>query len=135
MTPEQLMQIRYKVIADYPFSIFSIGEIIVSQKDGKFWQFEDDGRWLLKPELFPQIFKPIQWYEERAEGDMPEYMKFQGEIFKVGSHFTSSFNPPTFTKHGCRIDDEFYPYYKLEPATEQEYNTYNNQTKNYKDEN
>jgi hypothetical protein len=77
MTPEQLMQPRYKVIADYPKSIHPVGTIIDAG-----WQSEDllycdwDGP---RCRDFPHLFKKLEWWEEREEKDMPEYVKINAD--------------------------------------------------------
>jgi hypothetical protein len=81
MTPEDLLKPRYKVVADYPDSIFKIGGILI--------QGEKD---LTEAAKYPHLFKKLEWWEEREEKDMPEYLKciktpdqlhFSDEIFKV----------------------------------------------------
>lgn len=72
---EDLLVPRYKVIADYPNSTFSINEILYSDAFGKFTQYEDYGTWQLQPEIYSSIFKKLEWWEEREEIEMPEYVR------------------------------------------------------------
>ena len=77
MTVEELLKPRWKVIADYPKSQFKVGEIIES-KTGFLYCFED----------YPHLFQPLQWWEERKLEDMPEYVNYNGGIYKVESPLT-----------------------------------------------
>lgn len=72
MTTEELLLPRYKVIADYPGSIFKIGEII--EQD-----YMEENRPVFDMEFFlkyPNIFKKLEWWEDRKIDDLPEYVKF-----------------------------------------------------------
>ena len=84
LTTEQLLAPRYKVIADYPQSRFNPDEILIPNRmDGKVdnqWVNQDpnDKRYIhAQLENFPHLFKPLQWWEDREEKDMPEYVKWR----------------------------------------------------------
>lgn len=64
MSTEELMKVRYKVIADYPGmdDFYKIGEII-------------QPRYPIHYGSYPHIFKKLEWWEERKESDMPQYVK------------------------------------------------------------
>lgn len=64
MTVEALLKPRYKVIADYPNSIYSIGEII-----------ECDAEEDCTLHKWPAIFKKLHWSEDRKPEDMPQFIK------------------------------------------------------------
>jgi len=82
MTPEELLKPRYKVIADYPNSKFSIGTVIIPNRlDGVI-----DDSWVVpdkndrsfahvKVQDYPHLFRRLSWWEEREEKDMPEYVE------------------------------------------------------------
>lgn len=83
------MQPRYKVIADWPKSIYKVGTIINAG-----WRSED----LLYcdtngPRMrdYPHLFRKLDWWEERQPEDMPEYLKdiADGELFKVREWLTN----------------------------------------------
>jgi hypothetical protein len=110
MNTEDILKPRYKVIADYPRSPYVIGNII--SDDDKEYTCEYMSR-------FPAIFKPLEWWEDREESDMPKYVKslIDQKYYKV---ITS--NPVSFRgfKEGDLIID--YPWGNALPATEEEYN-------------
>lgn len=130
MTTEELLKPRYKVIADYPGSQYSAGDILTVigtelYTKGSIEFFEQ----------YPHLFKSLQWWEDRKPEDMPEYVKIVerpwfvdkklniGDIAKIHKHFTNSLgdcNP-----YGCQVfGNDFMSYYKCVPATETEYNEY-----------
>lgn len=77
MTKQDLLKPRYKVISDYPESPFEINEVI----DGNILVTAPIG--LNEPKYasdFPQIFKELQWFEEREEKDLPKYVKVLKDI-------------------------------------------------------
>jgi hypothetical protein len=114
MNTEDILKPRYKVIADYPRSPYVIGNII--SDDDKEYTCEYMSR-------FPAIFKPLEWWEDREESDMPKYVKspngnavyrLDGEIEGMrGIYFMIS--PKTNYIHE-------YPINGTLPATEEEYN-------------
>lgn len=124
-----LLAPRYKVIADYPRSFYTLGEVI--ECDAPDHQL---AQW-------PAIFKPLQWWEERTLEEMPMYLKQIGRInsedkpipdrvIKVSKHWANTATHP----HGnykifSSSDDphnEFYSqmYFDWQPATESEYLAY-----------
>jgi len=82
MTHEELMKPRWKVIADFPGSDFPIGRIINSSDftlrtiDGKDWleTRSFDG---FHPNDFLHLFKPMKWWEERTEDELPKFIKYR----------------------------------------------------------
>lgn len=63
MTPEELMKPRYKVIADYPDTVFKVGHIIEQVE-------VDEGQNLYNMDFFlkyPAIFKKLEWYEREPK--------------------------------------------------------------------
>jgi len=98
MTTEELLKPRYKVIADYPKSLYHVGDILNAG-----WRSEDliycdhDGpRW----RDYPHLFKKLEWWEDRKIEDMPEYLKQTGMVdgadnpipdwyLKVKKHFNA----------------------------------------------
>jgi hypothetical protein len=99
MTTEELLKPRYKVSHEgYPDMYFNKGEIITLEfRDGVnteyFYQHPKSnslkGR-LYKEyfDLYPSIFKPLEWYEERDISEMPEYAKdlendLIGKVYRI----------------------------------------------------
>lgn len=77
MTQEQLMKPRWKVIAAFPDNRnYEVGSILdrdwcryvndEDESEGVVWRISD----------FPHLFKKLEWWEEREEKDMPEYVKW-----------------------------------------------------------
>lgn len=67
MTPDELMKPRYMVIADYPCSPVSVGDIY-HQTTGDNFQSKADG-WSGKiMNRYPHLFKRLEWYEEKRSG-------------------------------------------------------------------
>jgi hypothetical protein len=112
---EELMRVRYKVIADYPLCHYNVGDIL-PVPDDKIWEEE------LIYKKYPHLFQPLQWWEERQESEMPEYVKLRtGHVFKCSNwrkeNYYLIFNVDGY-KRNQRADD----YYQ--PATETEYLNY-----------
>ncbi len=66
MNAKELMQPRFKVISDYPdpkdHPYFKIGEVINTITDEDVFYFEK----------YPNLFKKLNWFEERKKEDMPK---------------------------------------------------------------
>lgn len=118
MSIEHLMQLRYKVIADWPNNGWKIGTII---SDGNPLYYDK----------YPHLYKKLQWWEERKVEDMPEYIKYisNGKVYKAIKYLER--NSLVLIK-----DD----YWKIEiknqlgepfwmPATEEDYQSYIIKTK------
>jgi hypothetical protein len=76
MTTEELLKARYKVIAGYPDSHYTIGTIL----DRNWCRYENDdeetGKIIWQLSDFPHLFKKLEWWEERKPEEMPEYLKW-----------------------------------------------------------
>lgn len=123
LTPEELLKPRYKVIADYPNSSDKVGSVYTLDHEGQSVFYDK----------YPHLFRPLSWWEERAESDLPEYVKVnkdtrglldletfgqylkEGTIIKVRRWFGTS---PFYTHK------EFVLACYVDPATEDEYNQY-----------
>lgn len=93
MTTEDLMKPRYKVIADYFYNPYKIGDIITVLYDDRSvhlttTHYRDEfGGEVEQANCFnpkrlndyPHIFQPLEWWQERAIGDLPEYVKVTRE--------------------------------------------------------
>lgn len=126
---QELLKPRYKVIADYPEierHNIRIGDVITRSESAMYADKTQDGTPVvaIDHEIFPAVFRRLEWWEERSPEDMPEYVK-HGENGKP------------------RKIAEFYPIYgevvfeggrrrklnsKWIPATKLEYDDYLNQT-------
>lgn len=90
MTPEELLKPRYIVIADYPEierHNIKIGDVITTEATAMYADKIQDGTPVvaIDHEIFPAIFKKLEWWEEREEEDMPDYVKMSrtNEVFHV----------------------------------------------------
>ena len=120
MTQEDLLKPRYEVIADYPDSEFTVGQILevdIYNPD------EDDCK------IFPHLFHKLEWWEKRDIKDMPEYVKDEdGEVWKVYEYSTHKSSYVLLNKN---FKDFYFPYgdhilYELLPSTLEEYTNYIN---------
>jgi len=117
MTPEQLLQPRYLVIADYPKSIYKVGEVLNTGRHGDILFCDDNGP---RMSQYPHLFRRLEWWEHRKPEGMPGYVKFQEKVYKV-----IRYRKPNI----IRIIDDFWkteiwqeigePYWL--PATAEEY--------------
>lgn len=127
MTPEQLLQPRYEVIADYPNSgKINVGDILIQDLNyplcwltsknslGAFSGTESE--WF---DRYPHIFRKLQWWQHRAPEEMPEYVKIGDEILKVYQHNDGNCANVYNGEHKTSI-----PYAYLLPATASEYEEY-----------
>ena len=114
MTTEELLRPRWKVLADYPRNPFEVGNILETDDKGVYTLWEHDGKDYLTLSDYPSIFKRLDWWEERDEKDLPNYVKYKGcEMFrlKVNNYQEDCVNHNI----GC----DWISLY--EPATEEEY--------------
>lgn len=134
MTIEELLIPRWKVIAEYPNSIFDVGNILVNnstQNEYEYISWKDYGKDVYYPNDYPTIFKKLEWWEDRNIKDLPEYVKKidTEAVYKV---FWNRYkNPPKcigiwFNRKGIDVcfngqDQDFSLLTIYEPATEQEY--------------
>ncbi len=131
MTVEDLMKPRYKVIAVFPRCWHSIGKILNADKDGYFEIWQDEFMDIHYIDAFPHLFRKLEWYEERAIEDMPEYVKL---FYDYGDKI-----PYLVAKVEKWDIEKYWAYFSerdrkvasfnglLQPATLTEYLTYNKQ--------
>ena len=124
---KELEKPRFKVIADYPRSIFKIDEII---DNGYEFIFGDaDG---LKYSDFPHLFKKLNWWENRTEKEMPKYLKHRLDL--VTENWTydiiESWDMKTLVgwlneeERKCCSLRSWNPEYGYFPATKEDYENY-----------
>jgi hypothetical protein len=137
MTNEELMTPRFRVIADYPNSLFKIGEILTGNQrlfcDKNSERYSD----------FPNIFQPLEWWEERSLEDLPKYLRFKDNVrtgylkindeeepfvHKVKVHFRYSTNEDyrysSFKRFVSEWKEQEYNYNQFLPSTEEYYLEY-----------
>lgn len=132
MTPDELLQPRYKVIADYPKQDFEVGEVLYEDNE-MYFVYTDNGKWQIHPEWYPHLFKKLAWHEERNIEDLPEYVKLGYNNRNQYVHQVD--------KWFDEIDGLYYQYLnkvgtplmsnvnELLPSTQQEYEAYLKQMK------
>lgn len=100
MTKEKLLVPRWKVIADFPYSSYCINDVI----QGEEFRLCNEEHITHLCNHYPELFKKLEWWEEREEKDLPDYVrrKDTGRIY------------PTIWKG-------LLSFRLYEPATEQEY--------------
>lgn len=145
MTPEELLKPRYKVIADWPgrsnssLSEMVIGYVALLSKEARHpvsnnllseklvWQSENGMRSVGVGffDLYPHLFQPLHWWEDRNPEDLPKYLKSMD-----GKHIKQVIE---LTSNGFRVKEEksrkgyrTCDNNRWLPATLEEYATYIN---------
>jgi len=129
MKQEQLLAPRYEVIADYPGSNFTVGNIINASElnDMSMWLEVMGKKWVdNKLSMFgkyPAIFRRLNWWEKRESSEMPEYVKYtiRGFVFKYKDHLTED-GRLVYGEYGFSLSSCL-------PATLEEYTNYINKSK------
>src|ERR1044072_484053 len=91
LTNEELTYPRFKVLLDYPGAQFHVDQVILFNHKEE-W-FTGKPEWTSEPtytreggktqiyigsiDKYPQVFKPLKWYEERTQQEMPLYIKYK----------------------------------------------------------
>lgn len=135
----ELLKPRYKVIADYPDNQLPVGGILIKHSHIDDWlRLVGAPHGLIGiresvPENYPHLFRKLEWWEERQESEMPDFLKYK--IYDYGDNkyyiypvqdWNLKINSVKVDKH--IIDLSNYLKDKL-PATKEEYESYFN----YKD--
>ena len=118
MIPEELLKPRYKTLCNYPDSPLRVGQIITGNT------FNITGGTKFHCKDYPAIFKPLAWWEDRDDKDMPLYIKYgEGAVYKItGWNIEKGY---ALCERG-----EDYPLWiqhHVMPVTEAEYTQYLNQ--------
>ncbi len=138
MIAEELLKPRYEVIADYPDSIWLSKQVLTvlsDDEDGQHLRSDIEGQdniWNLHPELYPHLFKKLQWWEYRKIEEMPEYVKLEFNdkvqyVHKI-ERWTAenSYGQPLYEYHNKVNYLMTSCVSELLPAVEQEYLDYIN---------
>lgn len=119
MTPEELLRPRYKVIADFPYNDRKVGSVINCSTHNPYPQQHLD--------KYRNIYKKLEWWEDREEKDMPKYVKNvnkgHGGVFKAIFYMEETSAFFMFLE-----ERSIHPYHPDEkhwlPATKEEYDNY-----------
>jgi len=86
-TVDELLKPRYVLENEYPECPFNNGDILTQRGQSNAFGIEDNPYGILQEDLdkFPYLFRKLEWWQERSESEMPEYVKNieTGEIGKV----------------------------------------------------
>lgn len=67
---EALLKPRYKLVLDYPMNIDEVGTVYnIDMSDGHGLVFKETC------DLYPHLFRKLEWWEEREVEEMPGYVK------------------------------------------------------------
>jgi hypothetical protein len=117
MSKEELLKPRYKVIADYPNIEWEVGEIL--DRDWG-WDGDDESGFKHHISDYPHLFQPLEWWQERQPGEMPEYVKAKRseQVLKVESI--------EYKYMSAILEDDNFPrsLANFLPATESEYQSF-----------
>lgn len=130
MTPEELMIPRWEVIAGYPGSLFTVGEILTqwSVRADTASPNRDGLKNVRQPGKYPGVFRPLSWWEHRTIEQMPKYVKIDKSNHQT--EVPEWVMQPDYYPHAPYLwDDPEYPETQYSamfflPATEQEYKDY-----------
>lgn len=118
-----LLKEKFKVIAPIPWTHFRVGEIVSNES---LRGYKENNVYATKMDLsnFPHLFKRMQWFEDRTEDQMPEFVRYQSKgedarYIRVFKHFTN--RDGAFNIYGFMFENEFYSYKHCTPITEEEY--------------
>lgn len=128
MSIEELLKPRIKVIERWPDmdkNKYYVGQIITLpcyERSSKQWFIQDEESKIYDAyfDSYPHLFKRLEWWQERDEKDMPEYLKYKSKIIKIDKWFYMA-NDLRFHSETTFITSG--PYGSL-PATREEYEQY-----------
>ena len=85
MTASELMKPRFEIIADYPNSNFTIGDIV--EFNGVVFGMNEPQKFVSEPEKYPAIFRKMNWWEKRTAEQMPKKLMSilddKGDTFEI----------------------------------------------------
>lgn len=133
---KNLLTPRCQVIADYFYSPYKIGDIIEPNERGtvhltttvQYDSFDGQNHDVVNympfetVKKYPHLFKTLNWWQQRAAEDMPEYLKdyIQGKIVvKVYQYLSDGFISDTNKQTGYAS-----PLHIFVPATKEEYENF-----------
>lgn len=130
MRVEELLKPRYKVIGDWPGvagKVFAGDILILDEEAGVYWcaaeGFTED-----KLKDYPYLFRRLEWWEERATDEMPEYVKNIRHKHVIRVENWSGFNSNDVPLFDFRISMKHPESRGLAtewiPATKEEYEAY-----------
>ena len=125
LLPAALMMPRVKQIINYPRQGHEKGHIYQKDETDEGWS---NSEWLEWYQLYPEVFRIMEWWEERKVEEMPEYIKyirFDNNEKKVIN--ATDWRIEKDGKYTFKSDNEFFSLSVNDedlPATESEYLSY-----------
>ena len=84
LTTKQLMNPRFKVIAEYPPNVFSVGTVLECPEFD--YEFIKE-MWVKSYERYPNLYRRMNWWEERTVEQMPKRVLSMaddsGDVFDI----------------------------------------------------
>lgn len=121
---EKLLQPRYRCIADFPqWSVFKIRKGDILEKKGIHFSGGNTSRGINETDivLYPDVFKLMNWWEDRTPDEMPKYVALSNPDYVYSVQKVIKFwNDMVLTEDW----DSFQLLDKFIPATEQEFISY-----------
>jgi hypothetical protein len=141
VTVEELLKPRYRLVTDYPSIPAKVGDVISENSPAHLLNYLFRSiQTLDELDRFRDIFKKLEWWVDRSEHEIPEYLKYSDrylhfyhlghehkvKVFKISKVKRGNYGLLVFDDKGiiCHhgVDN-------FEPATESEYITYLNAQK------
>jgi hypothetical protein len=121
LTTDELMRPRYKVIADYPGTQYSTGDILPVVGTEQYVKARIEHL-----SSYPHLFQQLPWYADRKPEDMPEYLEWDNGVVCKPSGYKGDYF--------YLEDDENFGYHikHVSIATLADYEQYNQQKEGMK---
>lgn len=144
MSIDELLRPRYKVIADYPESRFTVGDILhrydfKTSANGTYTYVTNldsplQGSNIKKEyaETLPHLFKKLEWWEERKPEDLPKHVRYDNKVSRiVDIEYDDNNRMYQIEWDGqglFHLDNQYqlkgFSFWEVEPATAEEYTQY-----------
>lgn len=128
MTKQELMIQRWKCISNFPGNTYYVGEVFTLPLNCDKQQMVlsngvDEIDIDIDPLDYPSIFERLEWWEEREEKDLPEYVRYKGCSFlRLGYPSVGEVIKVDNYQDDCLNSGDMCDWITLyEPATQQEY--------------
>jgi hypothetical protein len=129
---EELLKPRYIIDNEWFDCPYPNGTILIPINNSNGFGPEDwePGMYAFTKEsldIYPYLTRKLNWWQEREESDLPEYVKdkFSGELLKIEYNF-SGYTPSDVHTWNETKPKHWDNLYDLEPSTESDYLSYIN---------
>jgi hypothetical protein len=133
MTQEELMRKRVIVENKWPGCQYEVGDMLYKHGVGFYYCLVGESRLINSGQVepFPYLMRPLNWWEERDEKDMPKYVRDNdGNVYLADWKKDKNYPMKMILReaHGELQCAEYFVTHKVmcffEPATESEYQSY-----------